>query len=60
MGSLENRRIDELEPIAVLSFAELILNTLHRGYLAVADELRNLIVTKDDFLEVRQGCLGRL
>src|SRR5207247_744461 len=60
MGGLENRLIDEQEPIDVRSAAELTLNPLHRWHLTVVDELRDLIVAENGFLEVRQACLGRL
>src|SRR5258708_10541794 len=60
MRGLENRVIDEEEPIAVRSAAELTLNPLYRWHLAVVDELRHFIVAENGFLEVRQACLGCL
>src|SRR2546425_7269132 len=60
MGGLENRLIDELEPITVRSTAELTLKPLHRGHLAVVNKLRDLIVAENGFLEVRQAGLGCL
>src|SRR5215472_5005648 len=60
MRGLENRLIDELEPIAMRSTTELAPQSLYRGHLAVVNKLRYLIIAENGLLEVRQACLGCL
>src|SRR2546425_5718174 len=60
MRSPEDRLVDEQEPIAVRSAAQLSSNPLYRWHFAVVNKLRHLIVAENGFLEVCQACLGRL